>query len=277
MLSALRAALCGERHLGDAARRGRGLGSCASYPPGARPGEVSVCPGARVGGAAPGAAVRAHRLRGERGSCWSATRITARCARWRGRWRRWGSRLRRRWPTRTLGCWAMEPLDGCRAPAQRALGAGLDDSRAHRATMRAAGCGVCVSEGRGAHAHRACAGRAGAVRPLGSALPVILVCPLRGVSQAGARAGGAVRARDLLEPRPARFSAHRATPPRAEAWSERWLKRVAGLYTKQRPASGTLQARRRAVGTARGVPHRAPAPRAQGDRAVRNGQARAGR
>ena len=45
MVCALRAALCGERCIGDAAHRGRGLGLCASYPSSSHPGEVSVRPG----------------------------------------------------------------------------------------------------------------------------------------------------------------------------------------------------------------------------------------
>ena len=42
MVSTLRAALCGERCIGDAAHRGRGLGLCASYPSSSHPGKMSV-------------------------------------------------------------------------------------------------------------------------------------------------------------------------------------------------------------------------------------------
>ena len=109
---------------------------------------------------------------------------------------------------------------------------------------------------------------------LGEKLPAILVCDRYGAYRKLARrAGGAVRAGDMLGARPSRFHRCRATPPRT-AGVERAL---CGSVYAQRPAPGTLQASRRDVGAARGIRRRAPAPEAQGGRAVRDGQARAAR
>ena len=133
---ALRAALCDERCIGDAAHRGRGLGLCCGriHRPRTRA-RCPVRPDERGGGGATGAAVCQHRLRGERvgrGLCWSATRITARCARWRGHWRRWASRLRgARWPTPSRGCC------GCSSPLMRRLPSASVRRAWSRATRRA--------------------------------------------------------------------------------------------------------------------------------------------
>ena len=108
--------------------------------------------------------------------------------------------------SRLLG--VFEPLDEAIAERQRAARLVQGDETRWMIHVRGERgenprCWLCVSErGRGAHAHRPHtqrAGRAGAVRRARrEAAGHFGVRPLRRLSQAGARAGGAVRAGDLL-------------------------------------------------------------------------------